>query len=64
MPSVFYCSPTNSTHFTTCCHVAICDYQGKCPKCSSPIFPEDDPDDLKYTPHQRFVMRHNRCMGR
>ena len=39
MPSVFHCSPTNSTHFTTCCQVAICDDQQKCPRCSKDVYP-------------------------
>lgn len=39
MPSVFYCSPTNSTHFTTCCKVAICDDQQKCPVCKEDVYP-------------------------
>lgn len=39
MPSVFHCSPTNSTHFTTCCEVAICDDQQKCPRCGKDVYP-------------------------
>lgn len=39
MPSVYYCSKTNSTFFTTCCHVAICDDQQKCPRCKEDVFP-------------------------
>lgn len=39
MPSVFLCSPTNSTMFTTCCEVAICDDQEKCPRCGEVITP-------------------------
>lgn len=39
MPSVFYCSPTNSTHFTTCCQVAICEDQQKCPRCKEDVYP-------------------------
>lgn len=37
MPSVFLCSPTNSTMFTTCCQCAICDDQRCCPKCGIEI---------------------------
>lgn len=40
MPSVYLCSPTNSTMFTTCCQVAICDDQKRCPKCKAEIYPE------------------------
>lgn len=39
MPSVFHCSPMNSTHFTTCCKVAICDAQQKCPQCRKDVYP-------------------------
>lgn len=39
MPSVFYCSPRNSTLFTTCCEVAILDYQQKCPRCQLDVYP-------------------------
>lgn len=39
MPGVFHCSPTNSTFFTTCCEVAICDDQEKCPVCRKDVYP-------------------------
>jgi hypothetical protein len=39
MTGVFLCSPTNSTMFTTCCEVAICDYQQKCPCCNKYVYP-------------------------
>lgn len=39
MTSVFYSGPTNSTFFTTCCKVAICDYQQKCPVCKKDVYP-------------------------
>jgi hypothetical protein len=39
MPSVFLCSPTNSQMFTTCCETAICDDQGKCPRCGQDVTP-------------------------
>jgi hypothetical protein len=39
MSSVFYCSPYNSTFFTTCCEVAICDHQQRCPKCQKDVYP-------------------------
>lgn len=28
---------TNSTFFTQCCYVAICDYEGCCPKCGQEV---------------------------
>lgn len=39
MATVFYCSPTNSTTFTTCCSVAICPDQQKCPRCGEDVYP-------------------------
>lgn len=39
MSAVFLCSPTNSTMFTTCCQVAICDDQQKCPRCKADVYP-------------------------
>ena len=30
---VYLCSPYNSTMFTKCCEVAICDDQQNCPSC-------------------------------
>ncbi len=39
MSGVFYCSPTNSTFFTTCCETAICDDQQRCPRCKSDVYP-------------------------
>jgi hypothetical protein len=39
MPTVFLCSPTNSTMFTTCCHVAILDEQTACPHCGADVTP-------------------------
>jgi len=40
MPSVYLCSPTNSTMFTTCCSVAICDNEENCPRCKEKIEPQ------------------------
>lgn len=37
--SVFLCSPTNSTMFTSCCKVAICDDQQTCPSCKTDVYP-------------------------
>lgn len=39
MSSVFYDNPYNSTFFTTCCRVAICDDQEKCPICKADVHP-------------------------
>jgi len=39
MSSVYFCSGTNSTFFTSCCHVAICDDQEVCPVCKEKVYP-------------------------
>lgn len=39
MAGVFYANPYNSTLFTTCCHVAICDDQQTCPGCHKEVYP-------------------------
>ena len=39
MPTVQLSGPTNSTMFTTCCGVAICDDQAACPRCGEDIYP-------------------------
>ncbi len=38
-PTVFLCSPINSTMFTTCCKVAITDREANCPACKSEVLP-------------------------
>ena len=37
MAEVYYCSKTNSTCFTRCCEVAICDNQDACPACGEEV---------------------------
>lgn len=39
MAGVMYDNRYNSTFFTTCCHVAICDDQQKCPRCHTDVHP-------------------------
>jgi hypothetical protein len=34
---------TNSTIFTDCCQVAICDNQARCPHCGLPVIGWDEP---------------------
>lgn len=58
MKSVFLCSPTNSTLFTRCCEVAICDHQAYCPSCREEVHPGADATD-----HQRRVARWNMAFG-
>lgn len=45
MSSVYLCSPTNSTMFTTCCNVAILEREKECPKCADIIYPFEREDD-------------------
>lgn len=40
MPTVYLCSPYNSTMFTTCCDVAILDQQTHCPVCRKEVTPQ------------------------
>jgi len=40
MATVFLDNPYNSTMFTTCCEVAICDDQNRCPRCQQDVYPE------------------------
>jgi len=47
MARVRFCSHTNSTLFTTCCDVAICEDQDHCPKCG---------EDVPYTARERWDM--------
>lgn len=39
MAGVYSSSPTNSTCFTECCHVAICDDESVCPQCKAEVTP-------------------------
>ena len=45
-------SGTNSTMFTVCCEVAICDYETKCPVCKRLVVGHDEPTD-----HRRGLAR-------
>jgi len=47
MAGVRFSSHTNSTLFTTCCKVAICDDQSKCPVCGEAV---------PYSPRERWNM--------
>lgn len=42
MATVFLDGPNNSTMFTTCCEVAICGDQNKCPYCKQDVEPKGD----------------------
>ena len=39
MSTVRFSGPTNSTMFTTCCGVAVCDDQANCPDCGEEVIP-------------------------
>lgn len=39
MSTVYFSGPNNSTFFTTCCSLAINDYQTKCPGCKVEVTP-------------------------
>ncbi len=43
---------TNSTFFTECCEVAICDYESRCPKCNRKVVGHDAKTD-----HDRHLRR-------
>ena len=58
MIGVFLCSPTNSTMFTNCCQVAICDDQGLCPRCEKEVYP-----GLDASSHSRGVSRWEMAYG-
>ena len=50
--SVFLCSPTSSTMFTTCCECAICNYEIRCPNCKVLVIGHDANTD-----HERGKIR-------
>lgn len=66
MSGVYHCSPTNSTFFTTCCRVAICDYERRCPRCREFVYPDEESDDrlkIERSEHQRHMARWGRAHG-
>ena len=52
LAGVFFCCSTNSTMFTECCEVAICDDEKKCPKCGNNVLGYD-----AETNHKRHMIR-------
>ena len=65
MAGVFYCSPTNSTFFTACCEVAICDDQQKCPSCRADVYPfYNGMPDAERAEAARGYYNHNTRMAR
>jgi hypothetical protein len=65
MSGVKYDNPYNSTHFTTCCEVAILDYQQKCPSCREDVYPfhKNMSDDERRQAHGGY-MHHNTTRAR
>lgn len=72
MIGVFYSSATNSTLFTSCCEVAICDDQQECPRCQQDVYPfSADMTDKErqeaasgYYNHNTRLARHRRAGGK
>lgn len=58
MIGVRLCGPNNSTIFTNCCEVAICDDEACCPRCKQEVHP-----GREATQHQRRVDRWNMAYG-
>lgn len=51
--------PNNSTMFTACCDVAICDDEVNCPRCKREVYPGKGE-----TPYWRGRMRWEQAYGR
>ena len=58
MASVYFCSPTNSTYFTTCCNVAVTKEETKCPRCGANV-PATDGEkwEAAFGPKRRRIIR-------
>ena len=52
---VFHANEFNSTFFTRCCEVAICDNQENCPKCGKKVIPHKDRWECAFGPHRRRI---------
>lgn len=68
MAGVRYCCATNSTLFSTCCNVAVCDDEACCPRCGELIEPADarsrhdlalriQMGPVRYLQHKQYVAR-------
>lgn len=63
MIDVHHSGPTNSTPFTNCCGVAICDDQAFCPSCKAEVYPgKDVAPGIRH--HARFRSAHGRSEQR
>ena len=51
-------SGTNSTMFTECCAVAICDDEAKCPSCGRNVIGWDSPQDERRKIRWRNATQH------
>ncbi len=64
MPTVYHCSPTNSTTFTTCCDVAIIN-EGSCPRCGKEVFPKGAQARFRFAHASRLaVLRRRKIRSR
>jgi len=54
MAGVFLSSRTNSTLFTECCEVAICNDESHCPHCK---------EEVPYSPKERWEMGMRKLFG-
>jgi len=67
MSDVRLSGPTNSQLFTTCCGLAICEDQERCPGCNVSVWPFDDdmePDERnQYERHEVRQLRWRRAFG-
>ncbi len=66
MPTVYHCSPTNSTFFTTCCNVAILDHEDFCGKCGEEIESKGRSArwEAAFGPKRRAIQERHRKAGR
>jgi hypothetical protein len=66
MASVYLSSATNSTMFTRCCSVAICDHEARCSRCKEFVYPDREDDHafgIDRSDHQRHMARWEQAYG-
>ncbi len=61
---VRYSSPTNSTLFTNCCGVAVCDDQNRCPVCDAEVYPENPRSRHRVALRQQIYAEHMKRVDR
>lgn len=55
---VFHANEFNSTFFTRCCEVAICDNQESCPGCGKKVIPTSRRWDEAYGQTRKTLLKH------